>query len=96
MDALPLVKRAIEGGVTFVMTPRVRARQPALDRRYAMVLAVLARSDDAVREAERACELDPLCLVVGTTAAWVRYVAGDYEAAIERCRRVLDLDPRQL
>ena len=61
-----------------------------------MVLAVLARSDDAVREAERACELDPLCLVVGTTAAWVRYVAGDYEAAIEHCRRVLDLDPRQL
>ena len=65
-------------------------------RRYGMLLAVLSRTVEAVREAERACELDPLCLVVGTTAAWVRYVAGDYEAAIERCRRVLDLDPRHL
>ena len=24
-------------------------------------------------------ELDPLCLIVGTSAAWVRYVAGDYD-----------------
>jgi tetratricopeptide (TPR) repeat protein len=39
-------------------------------------------------------ELDPLCLTVGTSAAWVHYVAGDYHAAEERCRQYADLDRR--
>ena len=39
-------------------------------------------------------ELDPLCLAVGTSAAWVYYVAGDYRAAEERCRQYADLDRR--
>ena len=36
---------------------------------YAMLLARCAPRE-AVRESERACELDPLCLVVGINAAW--------------------------
>ena len=63
-------------------------------RSYGVLLAALSRTGDALREAERACELDPLCLVVHSTAAWVRYVAGDYDGAIDRCRHVNDMDPR--
>ena len=46
-----------------------------------------------IRASERACELDPLCLVVGTTAGWVRYAAGDFDAAIDHCRNTIDMDP---
>src|SRR5262249_15574214 len=46
---------------------------------------------EAVRESQRARELDPLCLVVGTGDAWTRYIAGDYEGAIGVCRYVMDV-----
>jgi TolB-like protein/Flp pilus assembly protein TadD len=61
-------------------------------RWYGLLLAGLGRFTEAVREAHRARELDPLCLVVGTSAAWTQYVTGDYEAAIATCRQVIDMD----
>jgi len=62
-------------------------------RRYGMMLSAVSRLTEAVRETERSCELDPLCLVVNTSAAWTRYLAGDYPGALDRCRRTTDLDP---
>ena len=61
-------------------------------RFFAQFLAAMGRFAEAKTEADRACDVDPLCLVVTTTAAWVRYVAGDHHAAIDRCRHVLDMD----
>jgi len=63
-------------------------------RWYGLLLAGLGRVHEAVREAELARELDPMCLVVGTSAAWTRFMAGDYEAAIDICRHVMDMMPR--
>jgi TolB-like protein/DNA-binding winged helix-turn-helix (wHTH) protein/Flp pilus assembly protein TadD len=60
-------------------------------RWYGLLLAGLGRSAEAARESQRARELDPLCLAVGTSAAWTRFIAGDYEAAIEVCRHVMDM-----
>jgi tetratricopeptide (TPR) repeat protein len=60
-------------------------------RWYGILLAGLGRSAEAVRESQRASELDPLCLVVGTSDAWTRYLAGDYEGSIEVCRAVMDM-----
>jgi len=60
------------------------------------MLAALSRYPEAIRESERACELDPLCLVVSTSAAWVCYLGGDYEAALAHCRRTIDLDPQHV
>ena len=65
----------------------------AAHRAYGMMLSVQGRHAEAIRASERACELDPLCLVVGTTAAWVRYAAGDFDAAIDHCRNTIDMDP---
>jgi TolB-like protein/Tfp pilus assembly protein PilF len=62
-------------------------------RAYAGLLTAQGRHAMAVQEVERARELDPLCLTVGTTAAWVRYAAGDAEAAVGHCRLTLDMDP---
>lgn len=63
-------------------------------RWYGLLLAGVGRSPEAVREAQRARELDPLCLVVGTSAAWTQYMAGDYESAIDTCRNVMDMKPQ--
>ena len=60
------------------------------------MLSIFARHDEAVRESERAMEIDPFCLVNATSAAWTRYAAGDYDAAITRCRHTIDLDPEYL
>jgi TolB-like protein len=65
-------------------------------RSLAMMLSSFARHGEAVRESERAIELDPFCLVVSTSAAWTHYAAGDYDAAIARCRYAIDLDPDYL
>ena len=62
-------------------------------RAYALLLSALGRHREAVRESDRAIELDPLCLVVGGAAAWVAYASGDYPAAIEIARNTIDMDP---
>ena len=63
-------------------------------RAYGVMLTVLGRHAQAIRESDRACELDPLCLAVNTSAAWVRYAAGDYVATIDQCHRTMDIDDR--
>jgi TolB-like protein/tetratricopeptide (TPR) repeat protein len=63
-------------------------------RAYALLLSALSRSDEAIRESERACDMDPFCVVVnGSGAAWVRFVAGDYDAAITRAREAVEMEP---
>lgn len=63
-------------------------------RWHGLLLAGLGRGAEAVREARLARELDPLCLVVGTSDAWTRFMTGDYDAAIGICRYVMDMMPR--
>ena len=64
----------------------------AAHRFYAQFLAAMSRFGEAKGEADRACDVDPFCLVVTTNAAWVRYAAGEFEAAADRSRHVLDMD----
>jgi TolB-like protein/Tfp pilus assembly protein PilF len=60
---------------------------------FAKMLAALGEFPAAIREADDAAnELDPLCLTANVTAAWVRYLSGDYETAIARCRDTLEMD----
>jgi TolB-like protein/Tfp pilus assembly protein PilF len=61
-------------------------------RFYAQFLASMSRFGEAKAEADRACDVDPFCLVVTTSAAWVRYAAGEFDASIDRSRHVLDMD----
>ena len=62
-------------------------------RLFAQFLTAMSRFPEAKAEADRACDVDPLCLVVATTAAWVRYAAGELDSAMDRCRLILDMDP---
>jgi TolB-like protein/Tfp pilus assembly protein PilF len=66
-------------------------------RLYGTLLAALARSTEAIDQTERACELDPLCVVASAGgAAWVRYLAGDHDNAIVRCLDAIEMEPRYL
>jgi TolB-like protein/tetratricopeptide (TPR) repeat protein len=66
----------------------------AAHRHYGLFLAARGRLGEASSATEQAYELDPLCLEVNTNAAWVRFLARDYESAAERCRHTLDMDGR--
>ena len=66
-------------------------------RSYALLLAALARPVEAIRESDRALEMDPLCVVVNSGGgAWVRYLAGDIDGAIARARKAVEMEPRYL
>jgi TolB-like protein len=66
-------------------------------RAYALLLSALSRSAEAVRESERACDMDPFCVVVnGSGAAWVRFLTGDYDVAIARAREAVEMEPDYL
>jgi len=62
-------------------------------RSYGVMLALRSRCEDAAWHIDRACEIDPLCLMANTMAAWARYVSGDLDRALERCQHALDLFP---
>jgi len=62
-------------------------------RAYGVTLAVSSRFEDAARYVDQACEMDPLCLMANTMAAWIRYLSGDVERAIDRCHHALNLFP---
>jgi Tfp pilus assembly protein PilF len=60
-------------------------------RLYGVFLASHGQTSQAASMTDLACELDPLCLVSNTGAAWVRYVTGDYAEVIDRCRHTIDM-----
>ncbi|HXG94811.1 MAG TPA: tetratricopeptide repeat protein [Blastocatellia bacterium] len=60
---------------------------------YSSYLVALERFDEAVAEARRAQELDPLSFISNAHLGWVLYLAGRYDEAIEHCKKLLDVDP---
>jgi TolB-like protein/tetratricopeptide (TPR) repeat protein len=66
-------------------------------RSYGLLLAALGRPTEALRESDRACEMDPLCVVVNSGGnAWVRYLVGDYVGAVARSREAVQMEPGYL
>jgi TolB-like protein/DNA-binding winged helix-turn-helix (wHTH) protein/Flp pilus assembly protein TadD len=60
---------------------------------YAEHLAFLGRFDEALRESERASQLDPLSLIIAADHAVILYYSRQYDRSIEQFRAVLDMDP---
>jgi tetratricopeptide (TPR) repeat protein len=61
-------------------------------QRYAIYLSALGRMDDATKEIRRAHELDPLSLIINTDIALFSFLNGEYNQAIEQCKKTLELD----
>jgi DNA-binding winged helix-turn-helix (wHTH) protein/TolB-like protein/Flp pilus assembly protein TadD len=76
-------KRAIE----------LSANDPIPNQQYASFLIVMGRHEEAISESTRAQRLAPLSATANVQAARVLYFASQYDAAIEQCRKALDIDP---
>ena len=60
---------------------------------YSMYLAFLGRNQQALEEAQKAYELDPLSPVVGANLAKKMEESGQYDTAIHQAEKTLDLEP---
>ena len=60
---------------------------------YSSYLVAVERFDEAIAEAKRTEELEPLSFVASSHLGWIYYLAGQNDKAIEQCRKILDLDP---
>ncbi|MGO9273887.1 MAG: tetratricopeptide repeat protein [Terriglobia bacterium] len=60
---------------------------------YALYLVAMGRMNDAIAEIGRAQQLDPLSVIILTAAAHIFNQAGQYDKALEQCRKALDLYP---
>jgi TolB-like protein/Tfp pilus assembly protein PilF len=60
---------------------------------YSSYLVAFGRFEEAIEEAKRAQELEPLSFNATSHLAWILYLAGHTDLAIEQCNKMLDLDP---
>jgi TolB-like protein/Tfp pilus assembly protein PilF len=61
---------------------------------YAMLLSARGRFADAIDQVTKAADLDPLSMIIAVHAGWPFYFARDFEGAIRRFRKALELDER--
>jgi Tfp pilus assembly protein PilF len=61
---------------------------------YAGYLCAIEKPEAAREQIHSALELDPLSLDVNTEAAWQRYLARDFQGAIEQAWRILAMEPK--
>jgi DNA-binding winged helix-turn-helix (wHTH) protein/TolB-like protein len=60
---------------------------------YSSYLVAVERFDEAIAEAKRTEELEPLSFVASSHLGWIYYLSGQNDKAIEQCKKILDLDP---
>jgi serine/threonine protein kinase/tetratricopeptide (TPR) repeat protein len=60
---------------------------------FAMALAKLRRTREAIQEILKALELDPLSLIINTSAGFVYFYSGREDKAVEQAEKILDMDP---
>jgi DNA-binding winged helix-turn-helix (wHTH) protein/TolB-like protein/Flp pilus assembly protein TadD len=60
---------------------------------YSSYLVALERFDEAVAEAKRTSELEPLSFTASSHLGWILYLSGRNDEAIAQCTKILNLDP---
>jgi TolB-like protein/Tfp pilus assembly protein PilF len=60
---------------------------------YAQYLCAMSRFDEAISEAKRAQESDPISLGINANVGLVLYWVREYEQAVEQLEKTLELDP---
>jgi tetratricopeptide (TPR) repeat protein len=60
---------------------------------YSSYLVALERFDEAVAEARRTSELEPLSFTGSSHLGWILYLSGRTDEAIAQCTKILSLDP---
>ncbi len=60
---------------------------------YSSYLVAVERFDEAIAEAKRTEELEPLSFVASSHLGWIYYLSGQNDKAIAQCKKILELDP---
>jgi len=60
---------------------------------YSSYLVALERFDEAIAEAKRTSELEPLSFTASSHLGWILYLSGRTDEAIAQCTKILSLDP---
>lgn len=60
---------------------------------YSSYLVAVERFDEAIAEAKRTEELEPLSFVASSHLGWIYYLSGKNDEAVEQCKKIVDLDP---
>ena len=60
---------------------------------YSSYLVAVERFDEAIAEAKRTQELEPLSFVASSHLGWIYYLSGKNDEAIQQCKKILELDP---
>ncbi len=60
---------------------------------WGLYLEFMGRSEEAIKEIERARDLDPLSMIINANVGMAYYCARRYDRAIDEYRRVLQLEP---
>ncbi|PWT96283.1 MAG: hypothetical protein C5B55_00200 [Blastocatellia bacterium] len=60
---------------------------------YSSFLVGVERFDEAIAEAKRTAELEPLSFVASSHLGWIYYLSGQTDKSIDQCRKILEIDP---
>jgi TolB-like protein/Tfp pilus assembly protein PilF len=60
---------------------------------YSSYLVALERFDEAIAEAKRTSELEPLSFTASSHLGWIFYLSGRNDEAIATCTKILNLEP---
>jgi DNA-binding winged helix-turn-helix (wHTH) protein/TolB-like protein/Tfp pilus assembly protein PilF len=72
---------------------RIKPNYAPAHQWYSSYLVAVERFDEAIAEAKRTEELEPLSFVASSHLGWIYYLSGKNDLAIEQCKKILDLDP---
>jgi TolB-like protein/Tfp pilus assembly protein PilF len=77
----------------FKLAIELNPNYPTAHHRYSLFLPILGRMDEAVSEARRAQQLDPLSLIINENVGDMLWLARRYDEAEAQLLKTLELDP---
>jgi eukaryotic-like serine/threonine-protein kinase len=77
----------------FKLAIQLNPRYPTAHHRYSLFLPIVGRLDEAVAEAKKAQELDPLSLIINENVGDILCIARRYDEAEKQLRKTIELDP---
>lgn len=83
----------VEAEREFQLAIRYKPTYAPAHQWYSSYLVALERFDEAIAEAKRTSELEPLSFTASSHLGWILYLSGKNDEAVAQCRKILNLDP---
>ncbi|HYV00547.1 MAG TPA: winged helix-turn-helix domain-containing protein [Pyrinomonadaceae bacterium] len=83
----------VEAEREFLLAFKQKATYAPAHQWYSSYLVALERFDEAIAEAKRTAELEPLSFTGSSHLGWILYLSGHNDEAIAQCTKILNLDP---